>query len=92
MINSDSPNQIDTSAGVDTNRDGFADTVLLPDPDELALAVDLDRDGLADLLVHVDPDGVAYRTALDPAGVMHDDLAVGLLPLHPWSDCWPWGS
>jgi hypothetical protein len=87
MVNSDSPERIDTGAGADTDRDGFADTVLLPDPDELALAVDLDRDGLADLLVHVDPDGATYRTALGPAGAMHDDL----LPIHPWSDHWPYG-
>ncbi|HEX4361237.1 MAG TPA: hypothetical protein VH141_27125 [Pseudonocardia sp.] len=50
--------------GVDTDLDGRPDTVLLPDPVELALLADTDHDGLADLFIRIGPDGSASTTDL----------------------------
>ena len=61
--------RIDVRAGVDTDLDGDADTLLVPGTAELVLAVDTDRDGFADLVIEVGPDAVARSIPLGgPAG------------------------
>lgn len=85
--------RIDVRAGVDTDLDGHADTLLVPGTAELVLAVDTDRDGFADLVIEVGPDAVAHSIPLGgPAGwVPTDPLADacfdesgGLYPPNPW--------
>jgi hypothetical protein len=59
---------------VDTDLNGRPDTVLLPDPVELALLADTDEDGLEDLFIRIGPDGSASTTDLTcrPGAVVAD--------------------
>jgi hypothetical protein len=65
----DTEPRIDTRAGLDTDQDGFADTLALPDLAEPALAVDLDHDGFADVILRIDADGAVQHDPLGPSGL-----------------------
>lgn len=88
MIRPDDRDRIPIRNGVDTDLDGRPDTVLLPDPVELALLADTDDDGLADLFIRIGPDGAASTTDLtvDPVPWWPTDPAADMCSDPFWSD------
>jgi hypothetical protein len=62
--------------GLDTDRDGRADTALTADGDDLLVLSDLDGDGLADRVLRIGPDAEVHAV-----GPTHPGFAV-----HPASD------
>lgn len=58
----------DVGAGVDTDGDAQADTVLVDHADELFVLADLDGDTLADQVLAIGPDGSAQVTGCRAVG------------------------
>jgi hypothetical protein len=62
MIDRSGGDEVEVTDGLDTDRDGHPDTLVLPDPTALSLVADRDGDGLADLLLRIGPDGAVTDT------------------------------
>lgn len=57
------PTGPDVTGGLDTDRDGRADTLVGGDGVDLILSTDLDGDGFADQILRIGPDGVVRESA-----------------------------
>ena len=75
----DGEGRVDVRAGVDTDGDGRADTVLAERNGELLLHTDLDGDGLADQVLGIAADATVRELPLPAGPGAADDMLTGLL-------------
>ncbi|MGI5126528.1 DUF6802 family protein [Pseudonocardia sp. CA-107938] len=57
----DVPDELDVTAGIDTDDDGVPDTTVVDDGADLLVATDLDGDGIADQVLRLGGDGAVHR-------------------------------
>jgi hypothetical protein len=75
----DGEGRVDVRAGVDTDGDRRADTVLTEHDGELVLHTDLDGDGLADQLLGIAADATVHALPLPAGPGVADGVLTGLL-------------
>jgi hypothetical protein len=75
----DGEGRVDVRAGVDTDGDGRADTVLAERNGELLLHTDLDGDGLADQVLGIAADATVRELPLPAGPGAADEVLTGLL-------------